>query len=261
MAILLVILPCALFLHQRPIPVEEWERPTSEWEVEVVYFINTHVNPDTYHHLLISQLSDLVSIQGLPPRIHHLWIECCGTDPHHVVQRYIDKAMGDKELRSRTTLTMHKENNHEYFGIHRVWSLSHRTASRYLLYFHTKGITRKKFTKNDARDSMGTQLINTVIRPWKKVVTIFHDHPLIDKIGYSFSREGWIWYNFWWIRASYCRQLEEPAPTENRYYYEEYIARKPRFQQPSNRPLSDTYYHLSHENCWGLKIPEVFSPV
>jgi hypothetical protein len=236
-----------------------------EVPVEIVYFINIYKNPDTYHHLLVSQLSDLVSADSLLDSLQgSLWIECCGKDP--AFEAHVRSAI-PPHLFSRTHITMHEEDNHEYFGMLRVWSLAQHSSSRFLLYFHAKGITHNKFTAENPRDAFGKELLDTVLRPWKTIVALFHQNPHIDKIGYSFSREGWMWYNFWWARASYCRQLEPPVMTKNRYYYEEYLARRPRRSTHAPRsttetetPLTPENYILSHTNCLGLKIHQPYSP-
>ena len=229
-------------------------------KVDIVYFINTYTNPDTYQYLMISQLTDLVLMKDfMDSHVNHIWIECCGTDPNFMT--YISKAI-PSPIMSRVTVTMHTENNHEYFGVHRVWSLSQSALypRQYILYFHAKGISRQKYTEKEPRNSTGKELFDTVIQPWKKVFTIFREQPHVDKVGYSFSAQGFMWYNFWWIRTSFAKQLEEPILTENRYYYEDYSARKPRDPSSPSGPLTLQNYHLSHENCVGLKIAEVWSP-
>jgi hypothetical protein len=158
-------------------------------------------------------------------------------------------------LLSRTTLTTHSENNHEYFGIRRVWTQSqpHAFNARFLLYFHSKGITHHKFTAQEPRDPWGKHLFDTVITPWEKVLDLFHHNRGIDKIGYSYSPEGFIWYNFWWVRSTYVRRLEEPVVTADRYYYERYLALLPR-RKGGNLLFSNDHYFLNSTNCKGLEV-------
>ena len=120
-----------------------------------------------------------------------------------------------------------------------VWIQAFTT--RFLLYFHSKG------------DPWGKHLLDTVIKPWKKVVTIFHKNPGIDKIGYSYSPEGFIWYNFWRVRSMYARRLEEPVMTPDRYYYEQYLALLPR-RKGGDLSFSKDNYVLDPTNCKGLKV-------
>jgi len=267
----LVILLCIIFcvLSFLVLFLYLFHRPRRE-KVDIVYFINTYTNPDTYQYLMISQLTDLVSMtEFMENNVHHVWIECCGNDPNFMT--HISKAIPSSILQSRVTVTMHPENNHEYFGIHRVWSLSQSastapgqdsqdTHNHYILYFHAKGVSLQKYTEKEPRNSMGKDLFDTVIQPWEKVFTIFQEQPHVDKVGYSFSGQGFMWYNFWWMRASFAKQLEEPIVTKNRYYYEDYSARKPRDPSSPSGPLTVQNYHLSPHNCVGLKIAEVWSP-
>ena len=36
---------------------------------------------------------------------------------------------------------------------------------------------------------------------------------------------GWIWFNFWWARASYLKKLVEPVRSTRRHYYEDWLGR------------------------------------
>lgn len=256
--ILLFIVLCFLSLYLMYL-IHLLRRPRRE-KVDIVYFINTYTNPDTYQYLMISQLTDLVSMKEfMDNHVNHVWIECCGNDPNFMT--HISKAI-PSSIMSRVTVTMHPENNHEYFGIHRVWSLSQSESApcQYILYFHAKGVSLQKYTEKEPFNAMGKDLFDNVIQPWKQVFTIFQEQPHVDKVGYCFNAQGIMWYNFWWIRASFAKQLEEPIVTENRYYYEEYSARKPRNPSSPSGPFTFQNYHLSHHNCVGLKIAEVWEP-
>ena len=224
--------------------------------IQIIYFINTYVNP-TYHHLMKPQLSDLVST-GIMSRAH-LWIECCGFDP--LFSSYVYEEL--HPYLSRVTITIHPENNHEYFGIHRLWSRSHQVLpSTILLYFHSKGIGYRYYTKEDNRFEVSTRLVNTVIRPWRSVLSMFKEKPSIDKIAYNYSPAGIMWCNFFWNRAAFTRRLEKPVITSDRYYYEEHNSRVPHVytETDENRPMSDTIYDFRCDNCIGLYDPHPFHP-
>jgi len=229
-----------------------------KFDIDIVYFINTYIN-NTYPYLLEAQLKDLLSTKVLDKA--RLYIECCGTDPLFLlhVQRILGKYM------DRTTVSMHPENNHEYYGIHRVWTQSQEYAGdpdRYILcYFHSKGISHDTFSKENAQSLSVKKIFDTVLRPWEKVMDIFNKNRHIDKVGHSFHPQGFVWFNFWWVRGSYCRLLEKPIETQRRHYYEDYLCRRPispdpRFEQHDREEIviSHDIYHLSCENCYGLVL-------
>lgn len=226
-------------------------------QVDIVYFINTYVNL-TYPFLLQKQLSDLVEC-GLIRR-GHLYIECCGTDSRF--SGYVRDVLGAEM--ARTTITMHIENNHEYFGIDRVWSLNQEYAGDHskhiILYFHSKGISHDVFSPQNRCRRDVQHLFDHVIRPWENVLGVFERHPTVDKIGYAYSSVGFIWYNFWWVRGSYCRTVERPIITNRRHYYEDWICRRvrdssnPIFRQADRTEIDyvSTTYDLTSTNCHGL---------
>lgn len=237
--------------------------------VDIVYFINTHVNPASYQFLLKSQLRDLVST-GLMDRVATtLWVEGCTTDPMFAAR--VHEAIGP-HLMVKTRVTTHHENNHEYFGIHRVWSLNQEYEGDHTrhvtLYFHAKGISHKTFTPHNDRDAVGTRLFDVVVRPWENVLRVFREMPHIDKVGAAYSHAGWVWFNFWWVRGSFCRQLERPIVAERRHYYEDYLCRVPHnLQHPvfreTDRPeigISPEIYRLRCDNCYSFKLNHAAHP-
>ena len=234
----------------------------SDFDINIVYFINTLVNNTTYLFLMKAQLTHLLST-GLMEHAH-LYIECCGTDPQFIF--HVENIMSSQRMHN-ITVNMHPENNHEYFGIHRVWQLHQDYTGdphhHITLYFHSKGISHYTFTKENAYPEYVKKIFDKVIVPWEKVLSIFEKEHHIDKIGYAYHPCGFIWYNFWWVRGSYCRKLERPIRTDRRHYYEDYIGRQPRdqnnpiFQQTERleTPNTHEWYHISCENCYGLVIP------
>jgi hypothetical protein len=144
-----------------------------------------------------------------------------------------------------------------------VHALARHSPNRdhYILYFHSKSMTR--FLGRD-REATEIRLHNTVVAQWKRVLSLFQSQPHIDKIGSSKSWAGWIWFNYWWVRASYADQVEPPLITPNRYYYETWVSLVPIVPQqtpsPSELPVTNEHYHLSSVNCHGLSIDKVCDP-
>jgi hypothetical protein len=73
---------------------------------------------------------------------------------------------------------------------------------------------------------MSKVLTSTVINPWKTVVEKFSEHEQINKAGWMASRAGWVWFNFFWVRASYLKRVVCPTVvSSDRYYYESWLGR------------------------------------
>ena len=110
------------------------------------------------------------------------------------------------------------------------------------------------------REHTEVALHRTVIAPWKRVTDIFATHPEIDKVGSTASPAGWIWWNYWWARASYLVQVEKPIKTERRHYYEDWLCRvlvgQPPYPHPEENNGGDMHdiYHFNVSNCWSLSM-------
>lgn len=110
-------------------------------------------------------------------------------------------------------------NLNEYPGIQKVWQLANEHPGRksIIVYFHGKGLTHgpKPFW-------MG---FDAVIRPWYHILDLLKRKESINKVGWASSRFGWVWWNYWYVRASYARRCVEPTESPRRYYYEEWLGR------------------------------------
>lgn len=233
----------------------------SSFRLDIVYFANLFVNPSYGPRLIREQLSDLVAT-GMTrfARIHI--VLSVPPDFDYVSLQENLTFLFQRQYRSLEFHIGH-ENCHEYPGIQQVHSLARDDCSRthYLLYFHSKGITRF----HGRRERVELALHKTVIVPWKHVLEIFNTHPTIDKIGSSTSTGGWIWWNYWWARASYLSQVERPVKTERRHYYEDWLCRV--FLKPEEH-VRETHadreenhfepelYHHNVSNCWSLSLKE-----
>lgn len=187
-------------------------------KINIVYFINVYVSPIFYKNLIIWQFSDLRKSGILDEEDTCLYIEACTNMP----QEFSD-LIKSLNLPNKIVITFHSENNHEYYGIRRVWELRDSEDS-YILYFHSKGITRLAIK---GRDNIETELLNpTVIIEWRRNLRILNIFDSVYKVGLCTNR--YVWYNFFWVKPEYLNNLEEPIITTDRYYYEDWLARIPR---------------------------------
>eukprot|EP00668_Euglena_longa_P005242 GGOE01006171.1.p1 GENE.GGOE01006171.1~~GGOE01006171.1.p1 ORF type:complete len:285 (-),score=26.39 GGOE01006171.1:559-1413(-) len=124
-----------------------------------------------------------------------------------------------------SVVTQIHENSFEFPGIHYMWAmataLDEPTASRTVfLYFHTKGMVNHGHLKE--RLHVEHWLFNWTIVPWRRAVEEFTTNISTTRIGILPSTRGFIFNNFFWVRASFVQERPEPART-NRYYYEVWL--------------------------------------
>ena len=228
-----------LYVGPTYIVVPDNQPQTPRFLINIVYFANLFVNPQHGTLLIQEQMKDLIATGLLDVASLHIVLSV----PEEF-NRTI-KAEIYKVFRPTHKILFHvnNENCYEYPGIQLVHSLAFSNGSphHYLLYFHSKGISRFR----GRRETHELALHKTVIAPWRHVLEIFDSHPHIDKIGSTSSDKGWIWWNYWWARASYLIQVEIPIKTERRHYYEDWLSRV------WVDPQKDTYKY-SNKNCWSL---------
>lgn len=139
-------------------------------------------------------------------------------------ERALDEAESiGRSILPRAHYHRSRGNLYEYPGIKLAYELAVADPSRshVLLYFHSKGMVNG----GDGRDKWNALLTNAVILPWRTVLQRFADDEGVNKAGYSAAANGWIWFNFWYVRASYARTLVKPILTQRRHYYEDWIGR------------------------------------
>jgi len=126
-------------------------------------------------------------------------------------------------------------NPFEQPGLLRVWEIAREIPENerrdsVILYFHSKGMMNGD--KNKVRTDANQNMTRVVIKPWKAVAERFKRDPIVNKAGFSSSPDGFIWHNFWWVRASYLMDSPRPAIVKRRHYYEDWLCR--RVTKPSN---------------------------
>lgn len=213
-------------------------------KINIVYFINVHIAPILYKNLLITQLTSLRQSGLLNQDDTCLYIEVCTQSPSE-----FNDIIKSLNLPGKVVITFHLENNHEYYGIHKVWELRNCENS-YILYFHSKGITRLEV---NGRDSVEAYLLNPhVIIDWRRNIRILNLFDSVQKLGICTNR--FVWYNFFWVKPEYLNLLEEPIQTNNRYYYEDWLSRIPRSpsENQEEKEYNITNYIFPEYDCFNL---------
>lgn len=218
-----------------------WTRTRDRIEIIIVY--NTFINLKRADWLSVIslQMEGLIS-NGLAARAKEIYV-CVSTEftnesdsaaaaNLHTVKRLFDQRIP----KARIMATM--MNRYEYPGIKQAWDvgkrITHPIAARntVVLYFHSKGMFNSKTKlayvydgKPAYKDEIERRLFATVIDNWNYVLEKMALHPELNKAGYAASPDGYIWLNFWFARASYLQTLVTPVISDNRYYYEDWLAR------------------------------------
>jgi len=249
--LVLMIITLLLFiyrLHFQPTVIvisEKQEPPPPPFLINIVYFANLFVNPTHGILLIKEQMKDLVATGLLDIATLHIVLSVPIKFNPTIKQQVYECFLPSHKI----LFHVNNEDCHEYPGIQLVHALACANGSpnHYLLYFHSKGITR---FRGREREMVEKNLHRTVIAQWRHVLEIFEIHPQIDKVGSTASTEGWIWWNYWWARASYVVRVEIPVKTERRHYYKDWLS------LVLVDPSRDDAYIQTHKNCWSLSSPQ-----
>jgi hypothetical protein len=193
-------------------------------KINIVYFINIYCQ-EKYIYILKSQLLQLIQT-GIIIN-NKIYIQVSGPkEKHENIIEELDLILNGHNYE----IECHEENNHEFFGINKIWELSQNNdidnEDSIILYFHSKGISRiSNPTEDDCRLPNEKAIFNIVINDYKRVIRIFEIFKSINKVSCGSDKLGWCWYNYFYVRASYARFCEKPIITSYRYYYEEWVSK------------------------------------
>lgn len=198
-------------------------------KVTIVYY--AFINPKALWLDIISGQLTQLKETGIT-EIANMYVHVSGE------QNNIDKAIEKiREILPDSIIYDSTINQYEYRGIHLVWSLARKNPGHIYLYFHTKGMSYS----TNGRTIQDKQLFKSVIEPWNKILDIFQNDDNINKIGLGAGKEGWMWFNFWWVRGAYLVECQEPAINADRGYYEGWLRRK-----------SEGFKKSNTEECYSL---------
>ncbi|MBL8028142.1 MAG: hypothetical protein JNL74_17095 [Fibrobacteres bacterium] len=196
-------------------------------KIVIVYYV--YINPKKkWYQLVTSQLNQLKATQILDEA--ELLVQICG--PANLIplcEQVIKIASPSAMIRSTT------ENLFEFHAIDLIWNRARMESEALFLYFHTKGMSHE----GERRDFAERVLFQEVVEPWKSIRNVFESRSEITRAGYIPSQIGYIWFNFWWARGSYLCKCAKPELSDNRWYYEGWLATNSDNTNPSQ--LSNCY--------------------
>jgi hypothetical protein len=79
------------------------------------------------------------------------------------------------------------------------------------------------FHKTHGRNEIEMKVLRNTIKHYIQIIKIFEKNKTIDKACVFPDKSGICWFNFFWCRGSFLKNLPEPKITNDRYYYEQYI--------------------------------------
>jgi len=207
-------------------------------KIHIVYFayLNTgdkNWNSSHPQKLMIQQLNDIkeYGLADAATSINIIFTNLKKSNFNNAAELQGDRIKETiKNILPSAEIRYNSGNKHEYPGIRRVWDIANDTPqadanNTLILYFHAKGITHNPNSGGE-RTPINRTLTDTIIKPWREIVARFKRDPAVNKAGYAASDAGIMWFNFWWVRASYAVGCPRPILTENRYYYEEWLGRR-----------------------------------
>ena len=179
------------------------------YNIHVVYFINCLLNKN-YLQWLNNQLN---LVKNWDAQFYIIAI--IHTKKNEFIKKIKIKCPNAK-------IIFFNKNEYEYQGILQVWKLGqvHNKKNDIILYFHSKGVTRRK----QYRD-LNSKIWTGVIKNIEYIKEIFDIFPSVSKIGAAASISGHMWWNFWFARGSYINKVEKPIKTQRRHYYEGWLSR------------------------------------
>ena len=211
----------------------------NNYNFHIVYFINCIVNPN-YFDWLINQIN---IVNNFNKKIFII-----ATIEEKNEDLFKKKTL---ELYPDVIIECYYENEFEYRGILKVWELGQKYNSRndIILYLHSKGVTHYTNYSFNSNDNY-----NIILKDKNKIEEIFSIFPKVDKIGYSSSSYGSIWYNFWFVRSSYIFNIEKPVKTNRRHYYEEWLGKIVDNDDEKNPIEERTNYNYRNtlDSCYGF---------
>lgn len=125
------------------------------------------------------------------------------------------------DVEKKVKIQVNSDNLYEFPGIYKVYTLAHAAEDAYILYMHSKGMVH-----HDDAGRNPIEVVNTtaVTSRWRRCVAALDRHPHIHKAGFAPSNVGTVWFNFFWVKASYVRRCSPPPfLTDNRWDYEDWL--------------------------------------
>ena len=207
---------------------------TEHFKVILVYF--GYIYPQREHWLdIIKQQLDEFNCNGLAKRLSKIYISLAteaasesNKETALLVNTTIDAI---RNIHPDAIFDITLENRFEYPGIRRIWDYAQNIASddearnTIILYTHSKGMINTYLSNfHAARVPLEIKLFHATFDRWDEALRMFARHGDLSKAGCLPSHLGGnIWFNMFYVRASYVQRLVNPTIAKDRFYYEHWL--------------------------------------
>lgn len=183
----------------------------------IVFYVYAD-QPNCWRNTIQEQIND-IKVCGIL-HVSDLYIHLsCSIDLKEAIKSYID---GQLSKLCHINYSYTSNNQFEYPALHQLYTLAQTNQNKIFVYFHTKDISHLDSTYK--RSELNKTLTRSTLWNYNKVLNIFKMKPHINKIGlFPAQTQGWIWYNFFWVRGSFIATAKEPIISSDRWYYERWL--------------------------------------
>jgi hypothetical protein len=220
--------------------------------IKIIYYFFTSPNSN-WRAILSGQLYQLKSYGILSEADLYIHVTDCNnyTDEiKEIIKKIVPSAIVSTSF----------VNQFEYPAIKLIHDLAMQYPESTFLYFHSKGMTHNLHSRS-LREVL---LFTKTFENWRKNIQLLNKENK-QKAGLFPSKEGWIWYNFWYAKGKYIAQCSEPEITDDRYYYEFWLSlANPKRTLPGNdclnffkiKNLSKEYFSATEADIYRDNIME-----
>jgi hypothetical protein len=178
--------------------------------IKIIYYFFTSPNSN-WRAILSGQLYQLKSYGILSEADLYIHVTDCnnyGEEIKEIITKIVPSAIVSTSF----------VNQFEYPAIKLVHDLAMQYPESTFLYFHSKGMTHNLHS----RSLQEMLLFTKTFENWRKNIQLLNKENK-QKAGLFSSKEGWIWYNFWYAKGEYLAKCSEPEISDSRYYYEAWL--------------------------------------
>ena len=220
---------------------------------KIIFFINCYVNKK-YDSLLNIYLDDFQK-SGIQDRKDvRLIFVVVGTPEDYVkvegcVREKLPKIYNDYGGKNKLTtyqsnrieFRVYENSSYEHIGLETAWKEGQTSKDDELItYTHCRGLSHQRPHHPEMKGSREVHSYlcgKCIIQDYNKVEEIFKDQQ-IQKVGMGQSAGGWMWFNFWTVKASYLKKKDAPSEqakltpemkkyfdrfAKDRHYYEAWL--------------------------------------
>ena len=187
--------------------------------IEIVYF--AYLLPTRWEEIVKEQLSHLKSQKLYEEAVNIYMTVISNNEELNKLKNLLSIEYPKIKLKNIMT-----ENVYEYSGIKTLFDISQEYSKKdtIILYFHSKGMTSgKEYNENELYNPHNTRrvLSKYTIENYEEYLNEFIINPNLDIGGIIPHNDGFIYFNFFWIRSSYIKNYcIEPYISEDRFIWE-----------------------------------------